>query len=206
MIVHALGLFYRGLECLFRGEPGIEVVASESAPSRALFRARDASPDVVLLDGALAGGKDLRLIGALAGVGTRPRLVVLAGLNGYPPVGPCLVAGASGYVPLQATFEEVVRTVRAAAEGGVYIHPSAARRLTSSIRHPHARDPGPQLQDHEIRALERLAAGASLAELAVELGISDRTLRRYSSTLFGKLQAQSYPHAVAEAIRRGIIV
>ena len=139
------------------------------------LRAHPAFPvDVVLLDLELgddipAGAKIVEL--AAAGVA----VVVVSTFADPRRVRECISAGALGYVPKSEDASEIVRAVRAAAQGEGHVTPALAAMLVADD----ALDAVPQLSPQERRALVLYASGWPLKSVARQLDISVETAKTY---------------------------
>jgi DNA-binding NarL/FixJ family response regulator len=127
-----------------------------------------------------------------------PAVLILSTYEDVALVKSALDLGASGYIPKSASFGEIVAAVRAAAAGGVVLHPSLALKVA-------ARPTGQELDGEELALLRLLAEGLTYGEIGGKIYLSERTVRRHMNVIFAKLGAQSNAQAVAEAMRRGLL-
>jgi DNA-binding NarL/FixJ family response regulator len=115
-------------------------------------------------------------------------------------------AGASGIVDATAGIEEVLRSVRAAADGKTLVDPDRfleAVEATAQSRWE-ARDwieRGRELTDREREVLRCLTEGLRNAEIAARLSISSRTVDKHVQHILRKLDARSRLHAATLAAR-----
>lgn len=210
-----------GLEAMLSVAEDLEVVASAAGGRQGVELARTAKPDVVLmdlempdLDGAAAtrailaeprpagsfGGRD-RPEGDPAGVGSPrpPAVVVLTSFGDRPRILEALNTGATGYLLKDAEPEEVVRAVRAAANGDAPLDPRAAREVLSAQR-----ETPPDLTDREREILGLVAAGHANKVIALRLGISHKTVRNTLSGACRKIGATDRTQAALWAQRSGL--
>lgn len=176
----------RGLRhILADGLPGCAVEeAGTVAEGRAAIER--SAPDLVLLDIHLPGASGLDL---LAEARTRwPRLPFLM-LSAYPEqefAVRCLRLGAAGYLTKESAADELVAAVRKALAGGKYVTASLAERLAGALGGaPQA--PHEALSSRELEVLRLVASGRSQKEIAVELGLSEKTIATYRARIAGKL-------------------
>lgn len=109
-----------------------------------------------------------------------------------------LRAGAKGYLLKTALRKELVETVRNAHLGRRTITPEVAQEIAN-----HSTDD--RLTDREIEVLRHVAAGNSNREVAALMRIGDETVKGFLKSISTKLEARDRTHAVAIAIKRGII-
>ncbi len=114
-------------------------------------------------------------------------VVALTSFDDEERVHAALLAGASGYLLKDSDADEVVRAIRAAHRGELQIDPAVARGLVSSLGADPRGDPTGELTARELEVLRLVGAGKANKEIAVELGISERTARTHVSNILGKL-------------------
>jgi DNA-binding NarL/FixJ family response regulator len=116
-----------------------------------------------------------------------------------------LTAGLSAVLVLRGlTRSRLLGCVRAVSEGGGVITPEALSSMVGGARaHPDGR--AGDLTERELEVLRLLADGASTRELAQRLSYSERTVKNIVHDLLAKLGCRTRAHAVARAVRRGVI-
>lgn len=186
-----------GLRQLVESEPGLAVAGEAATEADAVALGARLQPDVVLLDLKLPDGSGLDAARRLLAGQNPPAVLILSTYEDVALVRAALALGVSGYIPKSASFQEIVAAVRAAAAGGVVLHPSLAGKV--------AQPGGGELTDQELLMLRLLADGASYGEMGAQLFLSERTVRRHMNLLFAKLGCGSRAAAVAEGLRRGLL-
>jgi len=194
-----------GLRALVDGTTGMAVVGEARDGAEAVLRARELRPDVVVMDVSMPS-----LDGAQATERIRrdcPGVRVLA-LTMHEDRGHLtrlMQAGASGYLPKRAAAEELVRAIQVVAGGGTYVDPLLAGSLLGGAGDAGERGPaGPgRLSEREADVLRRIAWGASNKEIAVELGISTKTVETYKARIADKLGLRSRTDIVRYAVQQG---
>ena len=114
---------------------------------------------------------------------------------------PAIEAGATGYLLKDAPRGELLRAVRAAAQGQAVLSPAVASRLMSRVRAPGAEP----LSQRELEILELVAAGTTNREAAARLFISEATVKTHLLHIYAKLGVSDRAAAVAEAFNRGLL-
>jgi two-component system nitrate/nitrite response regulator NarL len=122
--------------------------------------------------------------------------------------GRALEAGAAGFVSKSVPLKDVVRIVRAAARGEPVLAPEEVRRLTAAARKRREqaaalRERVTRLSARETEILQRMADGASPADIARAMRISPNTVRTHVQNILFKLKVHSKVEALAAAIRFG---
>jgi DNA-binding NarL/FixJ family response regulator len=163
----------------------IDVVGQAGDGDEAVAMARDLHPDVVLMDLAMPGtdgGTATRLIRE-----AHPdmQVVVLTSLSGRDDVVSALDAGATGYLLKDATIEQLVDGVRAAARHESPLTPRVAGELLAARRTEPAG--APTLSEREREVLDLLAHGLPNKVIARRLGIAERTVKAHVTRIFTAL-------------------
>jgi DNA-binding NarL/FixJ family response regulator len=108
-------------------------------------------------------------------------------------------SGARGALPLDASADEIHAAIRALAAG--LIVGTGSLLLSEADK---GMSPGP-LTEREVEVLGLLASGLANKQIAMELGISEHTVKFHVSSIYTKLNAASRTQAVREGLRRGWI-
>jgi DNA-binding NarL/FixJ family response regulator len=190
-----------GLRGMLAGTADLEVVGEASDGADALAIVDLLQPDVVLMDLRMPGLGGAPAIRALAERGTTAKVLVLTTYDSDSDVVPALEAGATGYLLKDTPREELVRAIRAAAQGDAVLAPSVASRLVSQLREP-ARD---TLSDRELEVLGLIAQGETNRGAAARLFISEATVKTHLLHIYEKLDVNDRAAAVAAAYERGLL-
>jgi DNA-binding NarL/FixJ family response regulator len=195
-----------GLSGMFARDPGFEVVGEAADGAAAVRLAGALRPDVILMDLRMPGLDGLGALAELARQGSTARVLVLTTYDTDSYVLPAIEAGATGYLLKDAPRAELLRAVRAAAQGEAVLSPSVATRLMTRVRTPGAQPLGTQpLSQRELEVLELVAAGNTNREAAARLLISQATVKTHLLSIYGKLGVSDRAAAVAEAFKRGLL-
>lgn len=196
-----------GLRAVLARDPAIEVVAEAENGRMALEVVRSLSPDIVVMDIAMA---DLNGIDATRQIVARYPEVKVIALSVYADqryVLAMLQAGAWGYVVKAAAGEELLRAIRAVAKNQKYISPEITGTLIDGslgrTRVPEEPS-GPLLGAREREVLQLLAEGKTSAEIAAALHISLSTVEAHRRNIMKKLDLHSIAELTKYAIRAGL--
>ena len=204
-----------GLEALLARDPSLRVVAAAS-PGSALTVALDSgAPDVLLLeiagDPAVALGAESQL--AEHASERLPAIVLLAEAISAGAVAGALRAGARAVLRWDASPDEILAAVHAAAAGLVTLPGDVAGELAGASRFELDGRPDdqqaadmPPLTPRERDVLAMMAEGVGNKTIARRLGISEHTVKTHVAALFAKLGASSRTEAVARGVRRALVV
>ena len=129
------------------------------------------------------------------------KVLVLTTYDSDDTVLPAIEAGAVGYLLKDASRDELVNAVRAAARGEPVLSPPAARRVFRRAGQ-HAPE---LLKPRELELLRLVAEGATNREAAGRLFVSEATVKAYLLRIYDRLGARDRASAVAAAYQRGLL-
>ncbi|PBO16261.1 DNA-binding response regulator [Streptomyces albidoflavus] len=189
------GMMRGALALLLGMEPDLEVVAQVGSGDEVLSAALEQRPDVALLDIEMPGLSGLEAAALLRDQlpGCRVVMVTTFGRPGY--LRRAMDAGAAGFVVKDGPVEELAEAVRRVLRGETVIDPALAAAALSAGPNP--------LTGRERDALNASADGATVADIAVRLRLSESTVRNYLSAAIGKTSTRNRVEAVREARRQG---
>jgi DNA-binding NarL/FixJ family response regulator len=196
------------MRALLEGEQGFSVVAEASDGLEAARLVERLQPDVLVLDlmmPALSGLEVLRIVTERS---PRTRVVVLSLYSNVAYVAEALKRGATGYVLKGCTEENLVRAVRAAAEGRRFLSPPVTEiAINAYIEQAKAGpfEPHDTLTAREREVLQLSAEGKTGREVAARLHISPRTVENHRANLMRKLGLRNHSELVLHALRYGLI-
>ena len=190
----------QGASEILSAQGDIEVVATASDGPEALHLMQHYRPDVAVIDVLMPGKGGLDVCREVVGDGLTTAILIYTGFPDPEVVRACTDAGARGFVLKSAPAEELLRAVRTVAAGDSYIDQSATQAPVTD-----GRDERSLLSKREREVLQLLANGRTNDETAQEVGLSPATVRTYVENAMHKLKADSRTHAVAVAVRLGLI-
>jgi DNA-binding NarL/FixJ family response regulator len=190
-----------GLRAMLGAEPDVDVVGEATTGAQAIDLADRLRPDLVLMDLRMP-----EVDGVAATVRIRERhpsvhVLVLTTYDTDADILKAIEAGATGYLLKDATRDELIRAVRAAASGASVLAPAVASRLMDRLRAPEQ----DALSAREIEILEQVARRRTNKEIAGTLFISEATVKTHLLHIFAKLDVQDRTRAVTVALDRGIL-
>ncbi|MEU3777085.1 response regulator transcription factor [Streptomyces sp. NPDC032472] len=189
------GMMRGALALLLGLEEDIEVVAQVGAGDRIVPAALDARPDVALLDIELPGCSGLDAAAELRTrlPGCRVLILTTFGRPGY--LRRAMEAGAAGFLVKDGPVEELAAAIRRVLAGEKVIDPALAAAALSAGPNP--------LTPREADALNAAVDGATVADIAARLHLSESTVRNYLSSAIGKTGTRNRMEAVRAARRQG---
>ena len=199
-------LFRDGLIALLDRSPDTELAAAATTGTEAVELARQAQPDVVLMDLRLPGLNGIEATRQIVADSPHIAVVVLTMFDDDNSVFAALRAGARGYLLKGADQEDIRRAVHAAAAGEVIFGAGLATRVLAYFTAQHSPVPVPfsQLTDREREVLELVAQGHSNPIIATRLQLSQKTIRNNVSNILTKLQVADRAQAIVRARDAGL--
>ena len=192
-----------GLRAFLELQDGMVVVGEAADGAQALEQADATAPDVVLMDLVMPQMDGVSAMRALRERAPRIRVIVLTSYLDDERLLPAIRAGAAGYLLKNAKPRDVARAVRAAHAGEALIDPAVAARLVESLAG--GDDPLERLTAREREVLVLIGRGYRNKQIALELGISEKTVKTHVGRLLAKLGVDDRTQAAVMAVRAGLV-
>ena len=206
LLVDDDALVRAGLRIILSSAEDLEVVGEADDGARAVAAVREHRPDVVLMDIRMAEMDGITATAALRRLDEPPQVIVLTTFQADEQVMSALRAGASGFLVKDTPPAEIINAVLLVASGEAIISPSVTRTLLSHFGDGQASDRRraaaqrlATLTEREREVAAAIGAGASNAEVAASLFMSEATVKAHVSRLFTKLD-------VANRVQIAIVV
>jgi DNA-binding NarL/FixJ family response regulator len=199
-----------GLRMILDAQPDLEVVGEAVDGREALHQARELSPDLVLMDVRMPELDGLETTRRLLDRDPSAKVIVLTTFDLDDYVYEAIRAGASGFLLKSAPPQQLIAGIRTVMAGDALLAPEITRRLLDRFV---ARPPRPtgippdfvDLSQRELEVLRLIADGRSNAEIAVDLYISEATVKTHVTHILTKLRLRDRVQAVALAYRTGLM-
>ena len=209
LLVDDHDLFRTGLRNLLE-ERGVQVAGEAAAGAEAVRLVRELTPDVVIMDLHMPGMSGIEAIREIAAIAPLTRVLVLTISDQEEDVLHAILAGACGYLLKDASVDELIRGIEAAAVGESLVSPAIAGKVLQQVR---ASTVSPEvaaavraeLSQRELEVLKLIANGSDNAMIAAELHISPKTVKNHISNILMKLQIENRIQAAVYAVRSGIV-
>lgn len=216
VVVDDQPLVRAGIVMLVNAEDDIAVVAEAADGAEALDQVREHRPDVILMDVRMPGTDGVAATRAVVEEGLTAQngqpigVIILTTYHIDESVYAALRAGASGFLLKDAAPAEIVNAIRSVVGGEAWLDPAVARRLIDEFAarpEPHTPTPAEmaQLTPREREVLSLMARGLSNADVAVELFISEATVKTHLARVMMKLGVREKAQAVAAAYQTGLV-
>ncbi|WP_149205192.1 response regulator [Actinotalea subterranea] len=216
LLVDDQSLLRVGFRLVIESEPDLEVVGEAADGRVALEQVAALAPDVVLMDIRMPGMDGIEATRRVVAEHPGSRVLVLTTFDVDDLAFAALRAGASGFLLKSARPDELVDAIRTVAAGTAVVAPRVLRRMLDLFA-PHlpasagatADDaPNPRLSvltPRELEVLRLIAEGASNAEIATLLIVSETTVKTHVGNVFAKLGARDRVQAVIIAYESGLV-
>lgn len=177
-----------GLRSLLGTEPDLQITAEAGSVAAGVEACARARPDVVLLDIRLPDGTGFDACRQILAQSPQPRVLILTSVVDDTMVEEAIRAGAHGYLLKEVDGRGLVNAIREVAAGKSILDPAVTARVMQLVKSGSGgRDPLAVLSPQEKRVLALIAEGCTNKEVAAKLGLSEKTVKNYLSTVFEKL-------------------
>jgi DNA-binding NarL/FixJ family response regulator len=191
-----------GLKAVIAASPGFEVVGEAADGPGVLALAEALDPDVTVVDVSMPGMNGAEVTAKLREANPGRKVVALTVHEDRGYLRLMLEAGAAGYVLKRSAADDLVRAIKAVADGGTYIDPA----LAGTVVGPYvgrSLEPTAELSDRETEVVKLIARGYSNKEIASKLALSVKTVETYKARSLEKLSVRTRVGLVQYAAERG---
>jgi DNA-binding NarL/FixJ family response regulator len=199
-------LFRKGLRTLLGSVSDFTLVGEAETGEAAVEQSLVLQPDVVLMDLQMPGGSGIDAIREIVATSPTTKILVVTLFEDDDSVFAALRAGARGYVLKDTDKDDMIRAIRAVANGEAIFSAAVAKRVLAYFAAPRREAPQlfPTLTEREREILRLLAQGKSNPGIAAELFLSPKTVANHLSNIFGKLQVADRAEAIIRARDAGL--
>jgi DNA-binding NarL/FixJ family response regulator len=187
-----------GIAAVINSQPDMRVVVQASTGSEAIERFGEHQPDVTLMDVRLPDMSGIDAMIAILRRFPEARIIMFSTSECSGEIQRALTEGARSYLFKSMPPRHLAETVRTVHAGKKYLAPDVAARLAEDLVDE-------ALTEREVEVLRLLAAGNRNRDISQNLLLSEETVKSYLKHISEKLRASNRTHALAIAIRRGIV-
>lgn len=198
-------LMRKGIIQLIAMEDSLRLVGEAGDGRRGLELALQWRPNLILLDLNMRGLSGLETLKAIKAADLDSRVIILTVSDSEEDVAAALRAGADGYLLKDMEPEDVLHSLKIAAQGRIALSDSVAAILADVLRHesqPRSMDSA-RLTEREQEILSLIAAGCSNKLIARQLKITEGTVKVHVKHLLRKLNLDSRVEAAVWAVKQG---
>jgi NarL family two-component system response regulator LiaR len=194
----------QGLRFMLERQADISVVGECSNGEEAIALASDLLPEVILLDLLMPKMDGISAIREIKRLTPATQIIVLTSYIEDDYIFNAIKAGALSYLLKDTSPQSLIEAVRAGARAESILHPMVAKRVLQEM-HSSDRSPLNDLTPRELEVLSHIARGRSNYEIAVELGISEGTVKMHVSNILSKLHLADRTQAAIYALQKRLI-
>jgi len=195
----------QGLKLIFETEASVDVVGEAENGRIGVELARELGPDIVLMDLQMPEMDGLNAVKAILGENQAQKIIILTTFNEDDLMYQCLQLGAKGFLLKDTGREALMNTIHAAMRGETLLNPEVMGKLLDFGRQPAAKTLDSVLSERELEVLRAAAEGGTNQQIALQLGISERTVRAHLTSVYNKWGVSSRGAAIAVAAQRGLL-
>jgi two-component system invasion response regulator UvrY len=197
-------IFREGLRKVLEAAGGLTIVAEAATGEEALERAREARPDLVVLDVSMPGRGGIETVQELRRREPGIRILVLTMHAEDNFAVRCLREGADGYLTKDAGPDQLVQAVRKVSAGGKYVSAALAERLAFTLDMRFDRPAHEKLSHREFQVMRLIGAGKPASAIAEELHLSVKTVSTYRARILEKMNMRTNSEIMRYVIELGL--
>ncbi len=211
LIIHRSRLIREGFAFVLDHQESVSVIGSVAGVGEVVGDLERLRPAVILLDLCLPDRGGLRDAQWIREVLPGAKILMTGLSELESDVLACFEAGAAGYLPQEASLEELLKNIQAVAEGEVLCSPKVTALLVSRIAETSRerelrRVQGlPNLTRRELEIIALVEEGLSNKEIAVRLEIETPTVKTHIHNILEKLQLDGRREAAQYVRERGLL-
>lgn len=191
----------KGVMGMLATAPDISLVGTATSGRQVLALTQARRPDVLLLDLRMPGDSPVKLLVALRRRCPQTKVLIFSGFCCADEVREVVAAGIDGYLLKLEAPQTMLKAIRTVAAGRRWFSQPVLDVLP--LANEASSSPEDEPAPREMAVLELAALGKTNSQIALELGVSERTVRYYLEKLFKRLQAHNRASLVLRAIQQG---
>ncbi|MBE5104823.1 response regulator transcription factor [Bacillus thuringiensis] len=196
----------RGLVFFLKTREEFEIIGEAENGEEALCFVQKEKPDVVLMDVSMPKMDGIEATKRIKQYDETIKILMLSSFSEQDYVLPALEAGADGYQLKEVQPEQLVASIIAVHQGNANFHPKVTPALIGrSAEKKEKENPFSMLTKREQEVLREIAKGRSNKEIAVELYITEQTVKTHVSNVLAKLEVDDRTQAALYAVKHGAI-
>jgi DNA-binding NarL/FixJ family response regulator len=204
MLVDDHDVVREGLRALIQKRAEFGLVAEAATVASAIEEAVRCTPDIIIMDVRLPDGSGIEACREIRAQLPDTRVLMLTSYADEEAVLAAIMAGASGYLLKQTRSQELVEAIERVARGESLLDPTVTSRILERLRSGSSarNDELSLLSEQEQKILDLIADGKTNKEIALEVFLSDKTVKNYVSSILSKLNLRRRSEAAAFIARK----
>jgi len=195
----------QGLRAFLEAQNDIEVVGEANDGSEAVRLADALRPDVLVMDVVMPKVDGIEAIRRIRTAGVPTKVIVLTSFADDQKVFAAVRAGAAGYLLKDIRPDELGEAIRTVMRDEALLNPRVAATLMQEFAHQARTPASDALTLREMDVIRLLARGRSNKEIALELGVAEKTVKTHVSSILSKLQLADRTQAALYAVRERLV-
>ena len=202
LVVDDHAILRDGIRSLLESQEDIIVVGEAENGADAIEIVRKVLPDIVLMDISMPCMNGLEATRSIKEQSPQVKVLILTQHDNREYIGPALQAGAAGYVLKRSGRREMLNALRQVYEQGTYLTSNIARQVLQDYSREGFNHKGEEkhLTEREHQVLKLIVDGKSNKEIALELGISPKTVSVHRTNVMTKFDVQNTVELIRYAI------
>ena len=199
-------LIREGIKQLLEFDGSMKVIAEASDGIECLEKLKNVKPDILLLDINMPNMNGIDVLKELKEKNDPLKVLILTVHSEVEYLVKAVDIGANGYILKDSGSTELKQAINAVIDEGSYIQPNLIPALNSRlINRDMDMEKLASLTKREVEILTQVACGMFNKEIAVNLNISERTVKNHISNIFKKIDASDRTQAAVFAIRNNVV-
>ncbi len=199
-------LIREGIKQLLEFDGSMKVIEEASDGVECLEKLKKVRPDILLLDINMPNMNGIDVLKELKERNDPVKVLILTVHSEVEYLVKAVDIGANGYILKDSGSAELKQAINAVIDEGSYIQPNLIPALNSRlINRDMDKEKLASLTKREIEILTQVACGMFNKEIAVNLNISERTVKNHISNIFKKIDTSDRTQAAVFAIRNNIV-
>ena len=204
MLVDDHEVVRNGLRQMLEATGDVRIVAEAASVREAVAQAERTKPDTIVMDVRLTDGSGIEATREIRAARPETRVLMLTSFDDDEALFSSILAGASGYVLKQIQGRDLIRAIRAVANGQSLLDPAVTATVLERLRkgkHLLRDEKLARLSGQEERILALIADGLTNGEIGTRLRLAEKTVKNYVSTILSKLEVGRRAEAAAYLAR-----
>jgi NarL family two-component system response regulator LiaR len=195
----------QGLRAFLETQPEVEILGEAVDGEDAVRQVERLLPDIVLMDAVMPKIDGIEAIRRIRAISPSTQAIVLTSFADDERIVAAVRAGAAGYLLKDARPQELIAAIRAVARGEALLAPTVAARLMRELSRPSEDEASNILTSRELDVLRLIASGRSNKEIAMDLVLSEKTVKTHVSNILAKLHLADRTQAALYAVRQRLV-
>lgn len=206
MIADDHAIIREGIKNLLEFDGKIKVVEQASNGEECLEILKEKDVDILLLDVNMPKKNGLEVLETLRNKGSNIKIIILTVHNEIEYLERAMDLGVDGYILKDSSSAELINAIEKVSDGEKYIQPDLIPALNAKLIHrDNDREKLEAVTKRELQALILVANGYSNKDIAIELNISERTVKNHLSSIFKKIDVDDRTQAAVFAIKNNLV-